>query len=376
MNWKIYALLFGMFLPTLSAAQDYALVDRHAQKAPRNISKKLPVLSTYLANNYSTDLEKVRSFYSWIVHNISYDKSAYKDNRRRINRSNADVLDRRQAVCFGYTMLFKEMCDRVNIPCEVVFGYVKNQRTGIADLSSANHAWNAVQIDGKWHLVDLTWGSGNKQEQLEQFFLTPPEEMIFTHLPADPMWQLLDCPIKPGIFRKAKGYIQADLKSSVKCFEFRDSIAAFLSLSIPEKRIKSAKDNYLFNPIQENKEELGHTYMDYVSTLSERAEALELTDSTEAIKAIHLQIIEVAKEAEKYIELYDHQKENLAYSHINYAIALSKEISDLEDRQGTLEEMLQHFEKAKTMLAQLPKNVLLENALQQIEGYIEWVRTY
>lgn len=356
--------------------QSFSTIDQHATKAPRKISKQLPGLTEYLIHDYTTDLEKVRSFYTWIAYNIKYDSAAYTRDRKRINRSNEDVLDRRQAVCFGYATLFKRMCDIANIPCEVVYGYPKNQLSKSVDLTSVNHAWNAIYIDQQWQLLDITWGSGNDKAQLEYFFLTTPAEMICSHLPADPMWQLLDCPIKPDIFQKEKGYIKAYLLSAEKCFNYQDSIDAFLKLSHLERNLKDALNSYQFNPVDENKKELGHSYMDQVSILNDLAAGLELTDSIDAIKAIHLRIIAICKLAENYIALYDHQKENLAYSHFNYGVALSKEINQQDDPKLILAEMLFHFELAKEIMERLPKNVLLDNALMQIEVYIDWVREY
>lgn len=376
MDRIIYLVLLLMLWTCSLCGQDYEKVDRYALKAPKKISKNLYDLTAYLAKDCSSDLEKVRSFYTWIIHSIDYDRSAYKDNRRRINRTNADVLDRKQAVCFGYTTLFKAMCEQVNIPCEIISGYVKNQQTGVANLSRADHAWNAVKIDSTWYLLDLTWGSAHRQKRKEAYFLVEGETLIFSHLPADPMWQLLDCPIRPGIFRKAAAYVTGALRDQQACFSFRDSIEAYLKLPKIEQRLKTTKNAYYFNPIVEIKSEIGHTYMDYVNVLGDRAAALELTDSTKAIQAIHLQIIAAAQRAEAYIELYDHQKENIAYSHINYAIALSKDLKEAKDTKPVLAEMTMHFEKAKKMLEGLPKNILLENALEQIEGYMEWVESY
>jgi len=376
MKWFICIVLSCTFLLQNSFAQDYNALDKYALEAPRSIRKDLPKLTTYLLSDFKTDKEKVRSFYTWIIHNIDYDQSAYKRDRKRINRSNTDILDRRQAVCFGYSTLFKEMCLLADIPCEIISGYAKNQKNGFVDLTAMNHAWNAVKLDNEWYLMDLTWGQGNNQREQEQYFLCPPEELILTHLPADPMWQFLDCPIKPGVFRKSNVYINA-FRDSLQCtFSFRDSIDAYESLLPIDQKLSLAMNSYRFNPVVRNKEELGHSLMDAVALLSDRSAALELTDSTAAIKAVHLRIIGLCSKAEKYIELYDHQKENLAYSHINYATALSKEVQDAADQKKLLDEMLQHFKVAKTILQEVPQNFLVENALVQIEQYINWVEDY
>src|SRR4029077_3289564 len=73
---------------------------------------------------------------------------------------------------------------------------------------SVSHAWNAVKIDGHWQLVDTTWGAGAllgkefKKKYNEYYFLTPPEQLVLTHLPNDPQWQLSETPVQPEEFEK------------------------------------------------------------------------------------------------------------------------------------------------------------------------------
>ncbi len=51
------------------------------------------------------------------------------------------------AVCNGYALAFKMLCDACNIPCR----YVGSEYY--------EHAWNMVQLeDGAWYGVDVTWG--------------------------------------------------------------------------------------------------------------------------------------------------------------------------------------------------------------------------
>lgn len=372
----IFVLFFWVILLPVLMAQDFKKVDRYARKAPKSLRKDMKQLTIYLAGDFETDQEKVRSFYTWIIHNIKYDNSAYRNGRKRINRSNADILDRGQAVCFGYATLFKAMCDQAGIICEVIEGYVKDLQTGVADVSGLNHAWNAVLLDGKWQLMDLTWASSNISTQGDYYFNSPPETFIFSHLPGNPIWQLLDCPISPGIFKKENVYVQAYLKSSDPCFNYQDSIKAFLENIPHNRRLKNAIANYYFNPITENKEEIGHLYMDQVSLLHDRATELEAVDSIEAAMAIQLEIFKNCEKASQYIELYDHQKENLAYTHINYAVALSRQLSDASEPKSLLEEMTNHFQKAKAILHPLPQNIMTENALAQLEEYLQWISQY
>ncbi|HUU28028.1 MAG TPA: hypothetical protein VM123_09465 [archaeon] len=76
-----------------------------------------------------------------------------------------------------------------------------------SDFTGKNHAWNAVKLDGKWYFMDCTWGAGLPNEKGEfvfkfedYYFLTPPEELVYTHFPADPSWQLLEKPVSKQEF--------------------------------------------------------------------------------------------------------------------------------------------------------------------------------
>lgn len=61
------------------------------------------------------------------------------------------------AVCEGYAKGFKVLMDKLNIPCVEVVGYVQNDDGGLE-----SHAWNYVQVDNKWYLVDPTFSdAGN-----------------------------------------------------------------------------------------------------------------------------------------------------------------------------------------------------------------------
>lgn len=54
-----------------------------------------------------------------------------------------------KTACYGYAQLFLRVMQRLNIPCEIVICDDTGEGTG--------HAWNAVQLNGKWYHVDVTW---------------------------------------------------------------------------------------------------------------------------------------------------------------------------------------------------------------------------
>ena len=73
-----------------------------------------------------------------------------------------------------------------------IYAISGREYTGAAE-GDPPHAWNAVNVAGSWRLLDCTFGAGKTnpdglefQKQLnEHFFLTDPDEFIFTHFPSD-----------------------------------------------------------------------------------------------------------------------------------------------------------------------------------------------
>ncbi|MEZ0369363.1 MAG: hypothetical protein ACAI44_09790, partial [Candidatus Sericytochromatia bacterium] len=69
-------------------------------------------------------------------------------------------------------------------------------RTLAGDVAGSSHAWNAVQIGGKWYLLDATWGAGYVENlkftrrYTSAYLLTPPEIFSIDHLPEEDKWQL------------------------------------------------------------------------------------------------------------------------------------------------------------------------------------------
>jgi hypothetical protein len=145
------------------------------------------------------DFHKVKILHDWIAETIAYDVDSYFAGAKS-DASVRATLRRRKAVCYGYAALLAEMCSLAGVSCQKISGFGRGY--GFAsgqedDPSRTNHAWNAVQIGGRWHLVDVTWDAGHVEKRAFQkkyattYLFMPPEEFIYTHLPEDPAWQLL-----------------------------------------------------------------------------------------------------------------------------------------------------------------------------------------
>ena len=199
----------------------YHQIDEHALGVPGWAEESVESLAAYLMIPARDDEEKVRAIYRWITANIDYDVESYFSGSYKMRSGSKDVLNDKKAVCAGYSQLFESLCDAAGLESVRIDGHGKGYSyTPFSDTGrTSDHAWNAVKIDGRWRLVDSTWGAGHIDEVEEfvrqfddYYFLTPPEEFIYTHLPDDSRWQLLERPlskeeykdlvyVKPPFFR-------------------------------------------------------------------------------------------------------------------------------------------------------------------------------
>lgn len=118
--------------------------------------------------NTMTDKEKVEQIHNYIINNTKYDQDRSDNKITNYSSDNAfGVLTENYGVCGGYTdtmMLFLER-----------FG-IKSIR-----ISSENHIWNYVYLDGEWLHLDLTWddpiSEDNKDILDDTYFLINDNEL-------------------------------------------------------------------------------------------------------------------------------------------------------------------------------------------------------
>lgn len=67
----------------------------------------------------------------------------------------------KEAVCEGYALAYKYYMNRLEIPCKIVSGTSNGQ----------SHAWNQIQLNGNWYMVDPTWDDvANSHDVKHQYF--------------------------------------------------------------------------------------------------------------------------------------------------------------------------------------------------------------
>ncbi len=87
-----------------------------------------------------------------IVRQTAYDKTAA--NAHDIK----GVLVDGKAVCEGYALSFKFLCDLYDVPCICVIGNANN------GTETELHMWNYVMVGSKWYAMDVTWNDPTPDE--------------------------------------------------------------------------------------------------------------------------------------------------------------------------------------------------------------------
>lgn len=222
---KYFFIPLFLFFSWAAFSQSFEKVDTYVRNLDKFSKKDLntAVISTRVTAPFTTETEKVRAIFIWITDNIKYDiKTIETDagDRDPNDQKPAMVIKRGKAVCEGYANLFQELCTNVGIKSLLATGNTKRLNGSIP---WTGHAWNLVRADGKWHLVDATWGAGyinEKEKYVEEFdenyFFTPSNVFIRDHLPDDPAFQMLGVPITDKEFRLRDAAFEQMLRNKQK----------------------------------------------------------------------------------------------------------------------------------------------------------------
>lgn len=209
---SVLALLMLAYSPLglanwLDADREQVLT-QHAEQAPRSAERSVQGLANYLAGPARDDYETAYVLYRWVTGNISYDVKAFRSGIYG-DQSAEGALHNRRGVCSGYANLMLALGQAANLDMRLVTGFAKGASYIMDEpiTGDSNHAWNAVRIGQQWHLLDSTWGAGNVRDlrRFERkydafYFLTPPDQLIYSHLPTDNHWQLLQEPVSAAQF--------------------------------------------------------------------------------------------------------------------------------------------------------------------------------
>uniref|UniRef100_A0A060SX57 ARAD1A06534p n=1 Tax=Blastobotrys adeninivorans TaxID=409370 RepID=A0A060SX57_BLAAD len=182
--------------------------------------------SSRIGRQFDYDLDRLRAVFDFCAAKISLERSDHangsmwdeyddeeqaEDYEQEFRSSFRKVMTARVASRKELAYCFKDMCDALDIPCQVIAGHLKTpgeiwDRPGVPP--TVNHYWNAVIIDDEWRIVDsalanITFPNREAYYRLEKsdginhfYFLATPMEIIYTHVPLNPHEQHVVPPLE------------------------------------------------------------------------------------------------------------------------------------------------------------------------------------
>ena len=106
-------------------------------------------------------MDKIKYVHDYICLSTEYDHEAYKAHQTggKLQTAYSAIVEYK-TVCAGYARAFAYYMQQLRIPCVVI--------------SSSDHAWNFLEVDGDYYQLDVTWDDGYK---MPPYFNLPHSEM-------------------------------------------------------------------------------------------------------------------------------------------------------------------------------------------------------
>ena len=148
-NINNYVHPFNSYSQIRIVYDDYGEVDVHVTRTYTNeeiekIQNKVDTTMSQLIKENMSDREKIKALHDYIINNTKYDIERKDKGSSSYDSTKATgVFFQGYGICSGYADAMALFLDEIG---------VENIK-----VSSANHVWNVVLLDGKWYHLDLTW---------------------------------------------------------------------------------------------------------------------------------------------------------------------------------------------------------------------------
>ncbi|MCX6270629.1 MAG: hypothetical protein NTU44_05310 [Bacteroidetes bacterium] len=242
MKVKLLLFLFIIFqLPCYSIDNEWDKIETIMKTQAPKENTSVDGLGRFISSRFTGEEDNYRAAFYWVTHQVSYDVQNMTNTRLYNSAEDAvnRTLSERKAICQGYTELLHAICDKLGLKSYVVSGFTKQY----GKFDPLPHAWIAVEINNIWYISDPTWGAGYIKDQQftpnfnPDWFLVTPEKGILSHMPFDPLFQLMKVPVPFEQFADEGN----PPKRYGNDFAFRDSLALYDKQDQPSRLLSSIR---------------------------------------------------------------------------------------------------------------------------------------
>ena len=145
----------GKYFYTIVFAVKYNATVEELKKTDSAVNSFVNSIDT----NSLSDYEIIKKIHDYICSKTSYDYDAAEvPPAHPYAFSPYGALVKGKCVCQGYATAFYRICKELGYKTRVV----------ISDPNQGNHAWNIVELDGKFYFVDCTWDDMVLDEDIDE----------------------------------------------------------------------------------------------------------------------------------------------------------------------------------------------------------------
>lgn len=161
-SWKVYS-SFGSKAGVVTYTFTYSFTYYTTAEQEAELTLKVERLMDELGlrDLSKTDYEKLCIIYDYLVKNVEYDYTHLNNTKYKLKYSAYAALCKGTSVCQGYALALYRLALECGIDCRFIMGTSK----------SKSHAWNIVELEGEYYLLDATWDSteGNSKSNYKYF---------------------------------------------------------------------------------------------------------------------------------------------------------------------------------------------------------------
>jgi len=144
----------------------YEIKDRTTLRA--QLWAKVQAVDAQIIRPGMDNTAKAHAINAWLMQHVAYDNAAFNAaikgqkagnwgisvatgyyDRYAYAQNATGALLKGKGVCASYALAFKALADRAGLPCIYV--------TGTVTSTGESHAWNKVDLGGRWLIVDSSW---------------------------------------------------------------------------------------------------------------------------------------------------------------------------------------------------------------------------
>lgn len=243
----------------------------------KNVSsqKDYRALTAKVIADAQTDQQKANAIFNWITTHIAYDIELAKNPDRKPETPKS-VLNSGKATTDGYVTLYIAMAKEAGLHAAEVGGYARPAYYDNGDQHVVhNYSWVAVEIEGKWHIVDPIAGAGHivgytpwltrqfrklSKEKLHYdtkehfefryspgFFMTDPIAFRRTNVAEYPLWQMTKVVMPLSVFEAGVASVDSFNRLHSEISNQNNRMLMLSNLERPEYVMEIADDVNAYN---------------------------------------------------------------------------------------------------------------------------------